>query len=376
VGHGIAPSVLFSEVRGTAAWALVPGYTRASYQSALLRLQDPPDDWSAPSQRVDHFRSLVAAHFTTCATFCPTDVDNRIRFHVWQEANNDDELEALYAVACEAARWPVPEVSSRFVKVDAAPEEAFCHGGVLSGHAGEWFSVFAGALGRAHELSHESLATKIRARIEAELAYEAAMLRVLSKAQGRELDALRAVAAVAHNLGDLARVVEAWPKKTGKAAGDVARYTALPKTPAEPFGALFVALGDIYKDMLADSNHRYLSLRAAKTLRTRHDFLLPTGPFFDAWGSHIAKHCEDPASVLAALLEGHAASPTERGFLRAIAGMNQHKGGVDALERDIPARLRKTLRTPPVRQALDLDARRFEERMRARFVSTHRPKLR
>jgi hypothetical protein len=351
----IAPKILFNDVRATAAWALEPGFTQASYQEALLRL-DRDVAWPAH----EYFKSLLAAHFTTCATFSPTNVDQVIRFHIWQDAKSIAELDALIAVAYEAIAWPVPEVSDRCVKLDQ---------GIISGHAGEWFSVLAGALGRAHALGAGDRAEELRGRIERELRFQIDGLQMLAKTPGKEIDAICAIANIAHNLGDLARVCDMWPNKDGTAAADVARYSSFPK---------IASIADAYKDLCADSNHRYLPLRAAKSLRKRRDFLLPLGPCLDAWGEHVARHSSDPerAEILAGLLEGHAAASSERGYLRAISGMNRGlKGGVDAYERDLPARLRKTLRTGLVRPALDLDAHRFNERMRARFVSTHRARI-
>ncbi len=377
MGNGIAPEVLFNDVRATAAWALEPGFTQASYQAALLALDRPDTDWRSAEHRPVRFRSLLAAHFATCATFCPTDVDNRIRFHVWQEAEDVSALEALVREAEEAVGWPVPEVSARLVRVDhVAPPEALSRG-ILSGHAGEWLSVFAGALGRAHALGANGTHV-LRARIEAELRFEWEAWRGLAREPGREIDAICALASIAHNIGDLARVADAWAGAGPGAAADRGRYTAVPTAPLEPFGDFFVVLGEAYKDLLADSNHRYLPLRAAKCLRQRRDFLLPTGPFLDAWGEHVSRENgeRERAEILSALLAGHAAAPSERGYLRAISGMNRGmKGGVDGLERDLPARLRKVLRAGAVRPALELDARRFEERMRARYLAQWHKRL-
>lgn len=384
MSQGIAPETLLEQVRATAAWALAPGYTQASYRDWILdapRLQ-ANDTWAQPGERLAYFKLLVAAHFTTCATFCPTDVDNRIRFHMWQELSQHDELTAAIAMVDEATQWPTAEVSARCIPLAGAMSAAGfgpdCN--YITGHQGEWFTIYAGALGRVLQLGFADLAEQLQGRIDAELAREAAAMRTLAKARGREVDAIWTVASIAHNLGDLARVADAWPTKSGAAAALVARYTALPKQPVEPFGGVFVGVSEAYKDLCADSNHRYLALREAKCLRSDRALLSPCGPFFDAWGEALGRYPkftdQDRASVLGALLAGHAASPTERGFLRALSGMNRTlRGGIDRYEGDVPARLRKVLRTGAVRPALDLDARRFEERMRTRFVNVFAAKL-
>ncbi len=96
----------------------------------------------------------------------------------------------------EVARWSVPPVTARHVVID---------GEVLAGHQGEWFSVLAGALGRAFALSEASLVERITAWIEAELTREARLVAFARK-NGTPEELLSVVTTVAHNVGDLLRV--------------------------------------------------------------------------------------------------------------------------------------------------------------------------
>ena len=84
-------------------------------------------------------------------------------------------------------------------------------------------------------------------------------------------------------------------------------------------------------------------------------------------GKHVAQFAFSAAEhgeILAALLNGHAQAPAQQGYLRAIAGMHASlRGGVDRLEGELPARLRKLLRAGAVRPALDLSADRFNARI-------------
>ncbi|MCC6807118.1 MAG: hypothetical protein IT381_06820 [Deltaproteobacteria bacterium] len=366
MSFGIAPKILLEQVRNTAAWALEPGFTTHSYPRALLAADALEHTWQTHEGRFDYFRMLLAAHYTTCATFIPTDVDNRIRFHFWQELHTEDDLRRGIAVLNEASGWPAPEVSEGCI-VD--PEL-----GAVSGHDGEWLGVRAGALGRAHALGLTALATSLRDELEAEVLREAKIMTRLVQKKGAEIDALCAMASVAHNIGDLARVCDMWAAEGQAQLVDRLRFTAIPKDPVQPFGRLFIVIGEAYKDLLSDSNHRYLPLREPKGLRRARDMIRPFGPFLDAWGERIGRHPmlgeRDHADFLGALLAGHERSPEERGYPRAIAGLNRAlKGGVDRLASDVPARLRKVLRAGPLRAALDLDARRFDERMRARYTS-------
>jgi len=355
----IAPSVLLEQVKSTASWAL-DGQT--GFRAALDGLAtDPPPDSPV------YFRGLLAAHFTTVATFVPTDVDARIRHHAFVDLD-----EPALAVACEAvdeaAGWDVTLVSARVVHV-ASPLGGDGRG--LSGHRGEWLAVRAGALGRAVAIGARDLADRLRAAIDEELAFEHALLGEL--ARGDELDLLRAATTVAHNLGDLSRVVEAWPALEGLAELR-AIYMRLGHAPSARFGDRFARAGALNKAEMADENHRFLALRKARGLRRSRDLLLPIGPFFDAWGATVATHpaldARDRAEVVAALLAVHEGRPTERGCLRALAALEARTpGGLRSFSEDLPARLRKTLSAGPVRDALKTPLATFEARMRKRAQS-------
>jgi hypothetical protein len=139
---GIAPGVLLDQVKSTAPWAFaieppLPATT------ILARAPEIEKRWRTGDAGEDYFVALLAAHFTTVATFCPTDVDARIRKHAWATLAKERLASAVTRVE-EVSRWPVPPVSARHVIVD---------GEILAGHQGEWFSVMAGALGRALALS-------------------------------------------------------------------------------------------------------------------------------------------------------------------------------------------------------------------------------
>jgi hypothetical protein len=77
---------------------------------------------------------------------------------------------------------------------------------------------------------------------------------------------------------------------------------------------------------------------------------------------------EGRASVLSALVEGNESAPDQQGYLRAMAGMHRTSpGGIDALAPGVPARLRKLLAGGAIREALRVDAARFEARCANRY---------
>lgn len=353
----ISPRVLFEQVQNTAGWALDGDRTSraTSFRDALADVEAVQSAYEASDASLPYFRALLAAHFCTVATFVPTDVDARIRHHAFEEMD-----EAALAAACdvidEAAAWDVSLVSARVVER-------------VSGHDGEWFSVRAGALGRALTIGARELAARLSAAIDDELAREHGVL-VRLLAQGDPLDLLRVTTVTAHNLGDLSRVVDAWPNKPEHAALR-AVYTRLGHAPSERYGDAFARAGVLNKAEMADENHRFLALRKPRGLRRSRDLLLPIGPFFDDWGETIARSPSlderDRAEVVAALLSMHESRPAQRGVLRALSAIHAATPkGLAAFEHLLPARMRKVISSGPLRDALKTPRAVFEARMRKR----------
>lgn len=354
----IAPRVLVDQVRATAAWALDGASGETTSFRDALRDMDALE--RAYPDGISYFRALLAAHFCTVATFVPTDVDARIRHHAFV-AMDASALADACNVIDEASRWDASLVSARVVSFEGAR---------VSGIDGEWLAVRAGALGRALAIGDGDIAARLRHDIDAELAREHA-LYVALEARGDPRDVLRAATTVAHNLGDLSRVVEAWP---GESAHPEIRaeYTRLGHGTAGKSASArdaFARAGTLNKAVMADENHRFLALRKPRALRVSRVLLLPIGPFFDDWGRVVALDAaltdRDRAEVIDALLAIHVSRPAQRGCLRALAGIEAHtRGGLARLADVLPARTRKTLSAGPLRDALKTPTEMFHARMR------------
>jgi hypothetical protein len=341
--EGIAPRVLFDQVKNTAAWALDGPVTHETSFRGVLK-----DVEAAERGGLPYFRALLAAHFTTVATFVPTDVDARIRHHSFTSLS-EEELARTCEVIDEASAWNVRLVSARVVG----------EGTPLSGHDGEWLAVRAGALGRALALGADSLAARLTSAIDVELERERDVLVSLDRSD--PLTWLCAATTVAHNLGDLSRVASELPIRD--------RYARLGHEPSANFGNVFTRAGAANKALMAEENHRYLALRKPRALRTSRDLLLPIGPFFDGWGRTIATHASlderDRADVVAALLSIHIAKPATRGCLRALASIHDATPrGLVAFEAMLPARMRKLVSSGAVRDELKTPERAFVAQMR------------
>lgn len=357
---GIAVELLVSQVKNTAAWLWSD--PRAAAATAAL------DDVAAAEACRDgadgtaYFALLLAAHYATVATFVPTDVDARIRHHAWQAMTTRDQLAAACDVVDATASWDVHAVSAR---VFVSPAH-----GPLSGHDGEWLAVRAGALGRAAALGADDLVERLTSQLDAEVDREEAIVGE-AIASDRTAPALTVATIVAHNLGDLSRVVVEWPKNDVLASLRD-RWLRLGHPDAPRRRAHLVTAGKINKALIAHENHRFLPLRRPRALRAARELLLPIGPWFDAWGETVATsaHLEsgDRAEVLAALLELHGRDPAQEGCLRAIAGLHRAtRGGIEAYVPDLPARMRKDALRGKVRDVLDVTVEHFGARLDRRY---------
>jgi hypothetical protein len=351
---GILSSVLVAQVRNTAAWLWADPSSRsltAIFDSAV----DESYDSLGALERT--LRLRLAAHYATVATFVPTDVDAHIRHHMWLSVGDAETFARAKACIDEGGARDAGLVSARVTDG-------------LSGHDGEWLSVRAGALGRALVLGLADAAAVLAAEIDAELDREQRAF-ALALARGAPATTTLALATtIAHNLGDLSRVVEAWPK-AARSSDLCARYSRLGHADGGPQRREFLIAGTLNKELMALENHRFLALRKPRALRRSRALLLPVGPWFDAWGETVCRSevldDADRAEVVAALLELHLRSPTQEGCLRALAAFHREtRGGLRWYGDALPARLRKELRRGRIREAIDVSRERFEARVEGR----------
>ena len=351
---GILNSVLVEQVRNTAAWLWADAVCGPLTEIFDAAVDEPLEEPGALERAL---RVRLAAHYATVATFVPTDVDAHIRHHMWMLVADAETF--VHAKACidEAVARDARIVSARVTER-------------LSGHDGEWLSVRAGALGRALVLGLGDAATLLAAEIDAELEREQ---RIFADALERGAPATTTLAlatTIAHNLGDLSRVVDAWPK--GARESELcAHYSRLGHADGSRHRDAFLVAGALNKELMAHENHRFLALRKPRALRRSRALLLPVGPWFDAWGETVCRsdllEDADRAEVVSALVELHLRSPAQEGCLRALAGIHREtRGGLGWYDSALPARLRKELGRGRIREAIDVPRERFEARIESR----------
>ena len=356
--RGIAPRTLVSQVRNTAAWLWEDERARD-----VTQVFDRAEEQGERTDDVTYLRLLLSAHWATVGTFVPTDVDVRIRHHTWMEIEDAGALLACIEVVDDVARRDPEIVSARVVSSSH---------GALSGHDGEWLAVRAGALGRAVVIGAKDVAERLATAIDDELTREA---RIFEDALAGDTTqrTLAIATTVAHNTGDLSRVVEAWPKHP-ELEELRSRYARLGHPDAPIPRRPFVIAGALNKALVAHENHRFLPLRRPRVLRTSRSFLLPFGPWLDGWGEIIGTSPlieeHERAEVVEALLDIHQARAHELGCLRALAGIHRTaRGGLDRLVPHLPARMRKDALRGRVREALANTESHFAARMDRRLRS-------
>lgn len=327
LARGIAPDLLVSQVRNTMPWifeSIEPELQAFPPAQTVLRFQNET------LNHYEYFRLCLSAHFLTVATPVPTDVDNQIRQKLWPKELPLEMALQMADLVLESHSWDSRLVSSRYVYGAQDFNKEF-----LTGHQGEWFTVACGAYCALKHYPSQDAKLKqqeIFEKIESEVNLHSEIFASLWKS-GNGLGCLVASASIAHNFGDLDRVMDMWRLDFG----DPLRleFYKLSSTPYDTEGnlrykgRLWIA-GELYKETIDGSsmaleNHRHYALRAPRSLRESRCFLIPNGPFFDEWGTTVAVGLKTREGALKeivkTLTEGWERQPKSLGYGRGLRGI-------------------------------------------------------
>ena len=210
----------------------------------------------------------------------------------------------------------------------------------MTGHLGEWFTVACAAYCALGRYPSSETAQRLRDQIFASIEYEVNRHSETFGALWRAEDGLaclKASANIAHNFGDLDRVMDMWDLSFADPLR--LKFYKLGVTPFDPerklryLGRLWVA-GELYKSTIDGSamaleNHRHFALRKPRCLRLSREYLIPLGPFFDDWGQQVARGLanadgtpsEQTLEVIDALKQGWSRLPKTVGYGRALRGI-------------------------------------------------------
>ena len=287
----------------------------------------------------DYFHLCMAAHWATAGTFVPTNVDNQIREGLWKHKEILGHIEKMGRLTIDSWSWDYQQVTNR---KSYNPQ----NGQIMSTHEGTWLSVAIGAYNALKKNKRETLAQEVAEVILAEIDKEEKLLIELREKRDH-INFLRTTALMAHNFGDLDRVIDQWEMPLDDSFR--LRIYKLGHQLNEQYSPILAYAGQVNKKFLSVENHRHMSMRQPRCLRRSYRFLVPVGPFMDDWGTVLGSAPDlslaEKGEIVAALFEGYKRQDMAFGYSRAFRGLiNVLPRGLDSLEMDLPFDLVQELR--------------------------------
>jgi hypothetical protein len=363
--QGIAPNLLLKQVENTTPF-LFQGEleTSGADRAYLAKLVFYKKNLKLLSHidLTEYFHLCLAAHWTTAGTFVPTDVDNQIREGLWRHETVGSHIQRMARLTIEAWSWNYEQVTNRKSYNPA-------RGQVMSTHEGTWLSVAIGAYNALIKNKRAELAQDIADVILAEIEKEEKLLIELREKRDH-INFLRSTALMAHNFGDLDRVMDQWSMNPEDSF--YKRIYKLGHQLNVHYSQILVYSGQVNKAFLAQENHRHMSMRQPRGLRKSHQFLIPVGPFMDDWGKTIAESKvltnEEKVEIIAAFYEGFTRQDLALGYTRAFHGMIKAlPDGLEALGRELPFDFYQTLKKSKFASFAEVEREEFEDAFKKRL---------
>ena len=231
----------------------------------------------------------------------------------------------------------------------------------MSTHEGTWLSVAIGAYNALKRSKRDALAAEVGDFILAEIEKEEKLLLELQEKRDH-INFLRSTALMAHNFGDLDRVIDQW----GMPQDDPfrKRIYKLGHELNENYSKILVFAGQVNKKFLSVENHRHMSMRQPRCLRKSHRFLIPVGPFMDQWGTTLGESAilssAEKGEIIGALFDGFKRQDLAYGYARAFRGLVRAlPAGLESLVADIPADVMLELRKSKFHQLAEISEEEF-----------------
>ena len=358
-GVGIAPNILLKHVENTAPF-LFQGEIDTSlpqreyleklrfYKKNLKQLNN--------INLTEYFHICLCAHWTTAGTFVPTDVDNQIRESLWKHGSIGKHIDKMARLTIDSWKWDYAPVTNR-KSYNRINDE------VMSTHEGTWLSVAIGAYCALEKNRKTELAEEMAEVILTEIKKEEDLLLQLRE-DGDHINFLRAAPLMAHNFGDLNRVMDQWQMDPEGAF--FKRIYKLGHFVNPNYNQILVYTGSVNKEFSSKENHRHMSMRQPKCLRKSNDFLIPVGPFMDDWGVALGSSdkldLSEKAEIVGAFFEGYKRQDQAFGYIRAYRNLlEQLDGGFSALEQFLPFDVVAEIKKSPFSEMAKISKEEFEE---------------
>jgi hypothetical protein len=343
--NGIAPNLLLKDVEITAPFLFkgeinLEGKDRA-YLAKLVFYKKNLNALKHINL-TEYFHLCMAAHWATAGTFVPTNVDNQIREGLWKHKEILGHIEKMGRLTIDSWTWNYEQVTNR---KSYNPH----NGQVMSTHEGTWLSVAIGAYNALVKHKKASLAQEVADVILAEIDKEEKLLLELREKRDH-INFFRSTALMAHNFGDLDRVIDQWQMPEDDPFRQ--RIYKLGHQPNDNYSPVLAYAGQVNKTFLSVENHRHMSMRQAKCLRRSHHFLIPVGPFMDEWGRILGSSKDltlaEKGEIVACLFEGYKRQDLAFGYARSFRGLiGALPAGLEDLVQDLPfdlvAEIRKSV---------------------------------
>lgn len=354
--NGIAPNILLKHVENTAPF-LFQGELDTSKEKCeyLEKLRFYKKNLKALSHinLSEYFHICMAAHWSTAGTFVPTDVDNQIREGLWKHKSIKKHIEKMARITIDSWKWDYEQVTNRKCYNTISNE-------VMSTHEGTWLSVAIGAYCALISNDMKDLAQEVADVIKAEIKKEEQLLLRLRQERDH-INFLRAAPLMAHNFGDLDRVIVQWNMLEENFCKSIYKLGHIENPDYDP---ILVYTGKVNKKFTSKENHRHMSLRQPKCLRKSYKFLIPVGPFMDKWGKDLGGTSlltsEEKAEVIIALFEGYKRQEEAYGYCRAYGSMIKSCNDYSEVESWIPFDIANEIKNSMFKQLSEVSKQDFE----------------
>lgn len=359
--NGIAPNLLLKDIEVTAPFIFKGEIdTSGPKRAYLAKLVHYKKNLNLLKyiDLTEYFYICMSAHWSTAGTFVPTNVDNQIREGLWKHKEISKHIEKMARITIDSWLWDYEQVTNRKTYNPSL-------GQVMSTHEGTWLSVAIGAYNALVKNQRSELAQEMKNVILAEVEKEEKLLLFLREKKDH-VNFLRATALMAHNFGDLDRVIDQWEMPQDDPFR--LRIYKLGHQPNENYSPILAYAGQVNKAFLSVENHRHMSMRQPKCLRRSHKFLIPVGPFMDQWGKTLGEtkdlSPDEKGEIVVALFEGWKRQDLARGYCRAYgAMMRTFPNGIGDLEASLPFDVVREIRKSKFQQIADIPQEDFEKQM-------------
>lgn len=310
----------------------------------------------------EYFYICMSAHWATAGTFVPTNVDNQIREGLWKHKEIKNHIDRMAKITIDSWTWNYEEVTNR---KSYNPE----NGQVMSTHEGTWLSVAIGAYNALVKHNKPELTEEMANSILSEIEKEEKLLIELREKRDH-INFLRSTALMAHNFGDLDRVIDQWNMPEDDPFRK--RIYKLGHRLNDNYSPVLVYAGQVNKAFLSVENHRHMSMRQPRCLRRSRRFLIPVGPFMDDWGKTLGESKDlsmtEKGEIVIALFEGFKRQDHAYGYARAYRGLvDTLTEGLDSLVQDIAFDVMAEIRKSTFQKLADVSRDEFENEFRKKL---------